>query len=96
MPANYGYGDGSGDFFITLDTDKCNGCGDCATVCPADVFEVPAEDPNDPFRDDPLAAVKQDKRNKIKYECAECKPTSDRPPLPCVQACKEGAIEHSW
>jgi ferredoxin len=40
MLANYGYMDASGDFFITIDTDKCNGCGDCVTACPADVFAV--------------------------------------------------------
>ena len=27
MLANYGYKDASGDFFITIDTDKCDGCG---------------------------------------------------------------------
>ena len=33
MLANYGYKDGSGDWFITIDTDKCDGCGICATRC---------------------------------------------------------------
>ena len=28
MKANYGYKDGSGEFFITLDTDRCTACGD--------------------------------------------------------------------
>ena len=31
MIANYGYKDGSGDWFISIDTDRCNGCGKC---CP--------------------------------------------------------------
>ena len=48
MLANYGYKDGSGDFFITIDTDKCDGCGDCVPACPAGCFEV-GEDPNDPY-----------------------------------------------
>jgi hypothetical protein len=30
--ANYGYKDGSGEYFITLDTDKCDGCGKCVEV----------------------------------------------------------------
>ncbi len=96
MPATYGYSNGSGSYFIAIDTEKCNGCGDCVAACPANVFEVVDEDPNDPFREDPLVIVRQDKNNKVKYECNPCKPLSDERPLPCVQACKAGAISHSW
>ena len=96
MLANYGYKDASGDFFITIDTDKCDGCGDCVTACPVGVFEVLDEDPNDPMRDGPVAVVVADKKKKLKYECGACKPASDRPPLPCVEACKAEAISHSW
>ena len=32
MIANYGFKDGSGDWFIVIDTDKCNGCGKCVDV----------------------------------------------------------------
>ena len=96
MLANYGYKDASGDFFITIDTDKCNGCGDCVKACSADVFIVLDEDPNDPLRDDPVAVVADDKKKKVKYECNPCKPTLDRLPLPCVRACRGKAITHSW
>jgi Fe-S-cluster-containing hydrogenase component 2 len=96
MLAHYGYKDASGDFFITIDTDQCNGCGDCVMACPAHVFAVVDEDPNDPMRDEPVAMVVADKKKKIKYECSPCKPTSGRPTLPCVEACKAGAIFHSW
>ncbi|MBW1829530.1 MAG: 4Fe-4S binding protein [Deltaproteobacteria bacterium] len=58
MLANYGYKDGSGDFFITLDTDKCDGCGDCVTACPNGVFEVVDEDPNDPMREEPVMDIR--------------------------------------
>jgi Fe-S-cluster-containing hydrogenase component 2 len=96
MLANYGYSDGSGDFFITIDTDKCDGCGACVSACPRNVFETADEDPNDPFRDEPLAVVGSDKRKKVKYECNPCKPEGNRPSLPCVEACDAGAISHSW
>jgi ferredoxin len=96
MRANYGYKDASGEFYITIDTDLCNGCGDCVPACPAHVFVVEDEDPNDPLRDEPVAMVAEDKRRKLKYECSPCKPTKGRPPLPCVEACKAGAISHSW
>jgi ferredoxin len=96
MLAQYGYSDGSGSYFITIDTDKCNGCSDCVTDCPAQNFAVLDEDPNDPMNENPLAVIVQEKKKKLKYECGPCKPSKDRPPLPCVQACKAGAISHSW
>lgn len=95
MLANYGYKDGSGEYFITIDTDKCNGCGDCVSACPYGVLTT-GEDSNDPFREEPVAFVTDLHRKKIKYTCAPCKPISDRPPLPCVAACKRDAIVHSW
>ena len=96
MIANYGYKDASGDFFITIDTNKCDGCGDCIPACPAEIFLVVDEDPNDPMREEPVIMVSGEKKKKLKYECGPCKQASDRPPLPCVEACKAGAISHSW
>jgi Fe-S-cluster-containing hydrogenase component 2 len=96
MLANYGYKDASGDFFITINTDKCDGCGDCVPACPTGIFEVVDEDPNDPLRDEPVAIVSENKKNKLKYECNPCKPSADRSHLPCVEACKADAISHSW
>lgn len=40
MLANYGYRDGSGDRFTTVDTDKCYGCGKCTEAGPAGVLGV--------------------------------------------------------
>lgn len=97
MIANYGYKDGSGDFFISIDTDKCNGCGDCVDQCPADVFEM-VENEFDIEDDDELAAVKPDQSRKLKYACGPCKPAAgfDKSELPCVRACEPDAIDHSW
>ena len=96
MIANYGYKDASGVFFITIDTDQCNGCGDRVSACPMNVFEVVDEDLNDPMREEPVALVSSDKKNKLKYECTSCKPSLDRRPLPCIEAFKVDAISHTW
>ncbi len=96
MLANYGYKDASGDFFITIDTDKCDGCGDCVPVCPSQVLAVVDEDPNDPLREDPVALVDDQKKKKLKYECNPCKPEDTKRSLPCVDSCKQTAISHSW
>ncbi|MFX1511891.1 MAG: ferredoxin family protein [Promethearchaeota archaeon] len=95
MPvANYGYKDGSGDFFIRIDTDLCNGCADCVQACPANVLEV-VEDELDPLGDEMVAVVTEEHRKKIKYSCMPCKPTQDVK-LPCMEACPQNAISHSW
>lgn len=94
MIANFGYKDGSGDYFISIDTDKCNGCGDCVPVCPAGVLEI-RDNEYDPLADDQMAVVSELHRKKIKYSCSECK-GEGKGPLPCVAACEPGAIAHSW
>lgn len=95
MIANYGYKDGSGEFFIAIDVDKCNGCGACVPACPAAVLEI-VTNPFDPLDERDIAAVGDAKRKQIKYACGPCKPVANRPPLPCVVACPAGAIAHSW
>ncbi|MEW5921106.1 MAG: ferredoxin [Bacillota bacterium] len=93
MIANYGYKDGSGDFFISIDTDKCIACEDkpCLEACPIKILEKFADD-----YDDEVVGVKEEHRKKIKYSCAECKPASGERNLACQKVCQPGAIEHSW
>ncbi|MFH1033508.1 MAG: 4Fe-4S binding protein [Pseudomonadota bacterium] len=95
MIANYGYKDGSGEFFIAIDTERCDGCQACVAACPAGCFEV-SEDQHDPLNENQVARVVDGQRKKIKYACAPCKPSGPRPALPCLTACPQGAIAHSW
>ncbi len=88
MLATYGYKDGSGEYFITIDTDRCSGCGSCASACPKGIFRV-GEDSIDPFRETPVAMVKEEMVKKLGYLCLPCKGE-----LPCVSSCPEGAITH--
>jgi len=93
MMANYGYKDGSGEYFITIDSDKCTGCEACSEACPYGVMGV-GEDENDPLSDDLVAFVTDAERKKIKYTCGPCK--GEGKTEPCIAACEPGAICHSW
>ena len=108
MIANYGYRDGAGYFFISIDTDKCNGCGECVKACPRGVLEL-ALNEVDPLSDALVAVVTEAQRKKIRYTCSPCKPylTSlageqtelslrEMKKLPCVAVCEPEAIAHSW
>ncbi len=94
MIANYGFKDASGDWYVTIDTEKCNGCGKCAEICPSKTLEV-GPDEIDIFREEPVAFIAHDKRNKIRDTCAPCRPGFLETPPPCVRACEPGAISHS-
>lgn len=92
--ANYGYKDGSGDYYISIDTGKCVNCEAnraCLTACPKEMFEMMTDD-----YDDEVAWVKTMFRKSLKYGCADCKPSGGYSSLPCTTACTPGAIKHSW
>ncbi len=97
MQAFYGYKDGSGEWFIIIDTERCDGCGRCVEACPADALEV-GEDQFDPLSEKLVARVKEGERKKIRYTCAPCRPGYGEDLPPCVAACQPRAISHtgSW
>ena len=98
MIVNYGYKDGSGLWLITVDTDKCDGCGKCAEACPYDVLEI-VNNEYDPLAEGDIPEVKEQHRKKIKYSCASCKPAEVRSgevTEPCIIACPSAAMSHSW
>ncbi len=91
MLANYGYTDASGSYYITIDTELCNGCKKCVLACPQHIFEIVPDD-----YDEEKAEVKDKFRNNLKYICAACKPISGWKSLPCLDACECRALKHSW
>lgn len=92
MIANYGYMDGSGEYYITIDTSKCEVCEGkmCVAACPKALF-VPFEDD---YGED-VVKIDDDKVKDLRFQCMDCKPT-ERLPLPCITACTPMALKHSW
>ncbi|GAA0182795.1 hypothetical protein SH2C18_51040 [Clostridium sediminicola] len=94
MIANYGYEDGTGNYYITIDTNKCGACQEkgCLKACPQGLFQVEVDD-----WDDEVVVIPKDLCNTLRTVCAGCKPADNRPDrLPCQQACVAQAITHSW
>lgn len=92
MIANYGYQDGSGTYYISIDTDACMHCDKpCVAACPNSVFEPVVDD-----YDDAVVQVAQRHRHTLASDCALCKPSGGYVHLPCVDSCTSYALRHSW
>jgi ferredoxin len=95
--ANYGYEDGSGFYYVTIDGQACAACAGhaCVAACPQRVYAVEPDD-----YDDLVAVVVEDARKRLRELCGECKGQKGtggaEHSLPCTSACSAGALEHSW
>lgn len=97
MIANYGYEDGSGFYYITIDGDRCVECVDhgCVDACAQGIFAIEMDD-----YDDHVAVVVEESRKRLREICSVCKShdpdAAEENDLPCVSACLRGALRHSW
>jgi ferredoxin len=97
MIANYGYEDGSGFYYITIDGDICARCAHhaCVAACPQGVYVMEMDD-----YDDLVAAVSESARKRLRELCSVCKGQNGGGgtvhQLPCTTACVPGALRHSW
>lgn len=93
MIASYGYKDGSGEYFVSIDTSKCAQCETkpCVEACPEKILEIFTDD-----YDDEVVGVKEEHRKKLEYSCGPCKPVFEKHALKCLKACPSRAIKHSW
>jgi ferredoxin len=89
--ANYGYEDASGSYFISIDTDECNGCGECVRACAPAVLKMIVDDYGKN-----VPCVEDTHRKTLRYDCAPCKSRTAQRQFPCVVACRGGAVAHSW
>lgn len=92
MITHYGYSDGSGEYYITIDTDRCNNCGKCVTYCPRSALQM--ETMLIDLEDKIVASVTEEHRKKLKYTCASCEP--EKNVASCVLVCVTKAINCTW
>ena len=91
MIANYGYSDGTGEYYIIIDTDKCDGCGECVTACPEGIFEIAPDD-----YDKMVAQVKEELLKTLSYVCPGYYRKCHAETVNCHQVCQKEAIDHTW
>lgn len=93
MLAYYGYKDGSGEYFITIDTSKCAKCDEkpCVKACPQKIVEIVEND-----YEEEVVGIVEEYRNQLKFVCTPCKSTGKGNIVPCIEACFYSAITHSW
>jgi len=88
---HYGYSDGTGNYFITIDAGRCDGCGECVPACPSGILEVVEEDSSQP-----KARVKEAARKKLAFLCPGFPACSRRLEMNCHRVCPGDAISHTW
>ena len=91
MIVHYGYRDALGDFRITVDTDKCDGCGDCLGICPVEFFVLEEDD-----YDEVKLVVRQEFVNKVGILCPGAGICRERNKSNCIETCPRKAISISW
>ena len=88
----YGYCDGSGEYYVVIDSEKCDGCGECVVVCPPKALKMETQLID--LEDKTVAAVTEEHRKRIRYVCQPCKPETGK--SSCVLACPREAIRCVW
>ena len=92
MITHYGYIDGSGEYYIVIDSEKCNCCGKCVLNCPQSALKI--ETGFIDLEDKTVATVLEEHRKKIKYTCASCNPENNN--TPCILSCETKAVQCVW
>lgn len=91
LTVHYGYADGTGEYYITVDSNRCDGCGDCVEACPAGIFILGREDGKQP-----RAEINEDARKRIALLCPGFHSCSSKHEVNCHSACAREAIGHTW
>lgn len=90
MIIHYGYADGSGKYYVSIDAEKCDACCACIAQCPRKILKI--ETILVDLDDKQVAVVAEEYRKKLQYTCAVCHQAE----IPCIRACEKGAIAATW
>ncbi len=88
---HYGYADATGDYFITIDRSRCDGCGECVSACPAGIFALAGRNGAGP-----RAIVRGEARKRLSALCPGFGSCSRSVSANCHSVCRADAISHSW
>lgn len=88
---HYGYADATGDYFITIDRSRCDGCGQCVSACPAGIFALAGRNGAEP-----RAIVRGEARKRLSALCPGFGSCSRSMSANCHSVCGADAISHSW
>ena len=91
MVIHYGYEDGSGQYYVSIDAEKCDACNSCIEKCPQRILTIDTVMID--IEDKRVAVVDEAQRKKIQYTCASCHQLKE---IPCVRACAKGAVVATW
>ena len=91
MVIHYGYEDGSGRYYVSIDAEKCDACNACIEKCPESVLKIDTVMID--LEDKQVAVVDETQRKKLQYTCAICHQGKE---IPCIRACEKGAITATW
>jgi len=88
---HYGYEDGSGKYYVSINAEKCDACNACIEKCPQKIIKIDTVMID--IEDKQVAVVHEDHRKKIQYTCGPCHKQKE---IHCVKACPKGAIAATW
>ncbi|MDO8670428.1 MAG: 4Fe-4S binding protein [Dehalococcoidia bacterium] len=91
MIVQYGYTDGTGEYYLIIDTDQCSGCENCVPACPSHVFEMYVDDD-----EETKAKVRRQATKALGTICPGNLTEGTDCQGICRTICATHAISHSW
>jgi ferredoxin len=93
MIIQYGYTDATGEYYISINTDNCNGCEDCVNACPGNLLEMTIDD-----YDNTVVKIRDEVVKTIGFLCPgnQTGQREDSCHVACKAACPFDVFQHSW